>query len=232
MTPAASRLTPCFADIVRPRLPADARGWFDATVAGGAVIDHERFSLAFDQAPRRLGRVTVSLDGEERTSLGALGLGHLVDGWRLDEMVRAAWLLRAADVLAPDAFERLVEGTWRRGDSLVAQVVLKTLPMLPRPERFLVLALEGARSSLRLVFEALARDNEYPATHFHEVHFNELVLKAVGADIAPDRIVGLHGRMNRELVRLTRAHVALRRAAGRAVPAALDRFSAAVGSAA
>ena len=232
MMPAASGLSPCIADIVRRRLPVDARGWFDAAVAGGAVVDHERFSLAFDEAPRRLGRVPVSFGGEERASLRVLGLGHTVDGWRLDEMVRVAWLLRAADVLAPEALERLVEGTWRRGDSLVAQVVLKALPMLPVPERFLVLALEGARSSLRLVFEALARDNGYPATHFHEVHFNELVLKAIGADIAPDRIVGLQGRMNPELARLARAHVALRRAAGRAVPAALDRLSAGADSAA
>jgi hypothetical protein len=215
--------------IVRPRLSGDGRAWFEAAVAGEAVVDHEHFWLTFGQAPRRLGRVAVSLAGDERASLGALGLGHTLDGWRLDELVRVAWLLSAADVLAPGAFERLVEATWRRGDSLVARVVLKALPLLPRPERFLILALEGARSSLRLVFEALARDNAYPATYFHEVHFNQLVVRAVAADLPLDRIVGVRERVNPELVRLTRAHVALRRAAGRAVPAALDRFSAAAG---
>lgn len=232
MIRAASPLSSCFADVVGVRVPGDARPWLEALVGGGAACDPERFWLAFSEVPRRLGGGRVWLGEDERTRLEALGLGHALEGWRLDEMARVAGLLDAAETLGPDAFERLVGGVWCRGDSLVARAVLKALPMLPVPERFLGLALEGARSSLRLVLEALAGDNAYPATQFHEVHFNQLVVKAIAADIPLERIVGVRARLNPELLRLTRAHVALRRASGRSVPAALDRFAAGAGSAA
>lgn len=232
MAPVSSGLFACLVDIVTGRLPDGARRWFEATVMDDAVVNPERFALAFAAAPRWLGRIPVSVAGEERARLRAFRPGPVPDGWRLDELARVTWLLGAAEALAPDALERRVETTWRRGDSLVAQAVLKALPLLPRAERFLVVALEGSRSSLRSVFEALARDNPYPATHFHEVHFNQIVVKAIAADIPPERIVGIQTRMNPELLRLTRAHIALRRASGRSVPAALQRFAAGTGSAA
>ena len=224
MMPDASRLAACVATIVGRRLPAAPRLWFEAAIAGGAEADGER--TVFEQMSRRLGRLPVRLGAEERAWLGALAPGHALDGWRLDEAGRLAWLLRAAGTLAPDAFEDLVEATWRRGDSLVARTVLKALPMLPRPARFLAVALQGARSSLRSVFEAIACDNPYAAAHFHEVHFNELVVKAAAADVPLDRLLGLPDRVNPELRRLAHAHVAVRRAAGRAVPAAVVRLAA------
>lgn len=232
MASASPGLCACLIDIVRARLSDSARGWFEAAVADEAVVDPERFELALVMAPRRLGRLPVLLDPDERRRLCAFDPGPAPDGWRLDQLARVAWLVGAAAALAPEALDERVEATWRRGDSLVAQAVLRALPWLPRPERFLAVALEGARSSLRPVFEALACDNQYPATQFHEVHFNEVVVKAIAADIAPERILGLGARMNAELRRLTRAHVALRRASGRSVPVALQRFAAAIGSAA
>lgn len=230
MTPPAPRLSRCLAEIVGRRLPPGARGWFENVVAEAG--DPDRFRLAFGEAPRRLGRVPVTLDGPERGGLETAGLAGGLEGWRLDETARAALLLETVDALPPAALDRLVETTWRRGDSLAARAVLRTLPLLPAPARFLGVALEGARSSLQLVFEAIACGNPYPAAHFHEVHFNDLVLKAVAADLRHDRIVGLHARVNPELLRLVRAHVALRRAAGRQVPAALGRFAAGPGAAA
>lgn len=232
MAPASPRLFACLVEIVEARLPDGVRPWFEAAVVEEAVIDPERFGLAFAAAPRRLGRMPVSVDGDERRRLFAFGPAAAPDGWRLDQLARVAWLVGAADALPPEALERRVEVTWRRGDSLVAQAVLRALPLLPRPERFLALALEGGRSSLRPVLEALACDNPFPAAQFHEVHFNEIVVKAIAADIAPERIVGIQARMNADLLRLTRAHVALRRASGRSVPAPLQRFAAGIGSAA
>lgn len=223
---------PCLANVVRTRLSEPERSWFETTVVTEAIVDPRSFRLAFDQAPRRLGRAPIAAGSHERSRLRALGLGHVPGGWRLDEVARVAWLLGAAGALAPDALERRVETTWRHGDSLVAQAVLKALPLLPRAERFLVVALEGARSSLRIVLEALVRDNPYPATHFHDVHFNDVVVRAVAADIPPDRIPGLQGRMNPELLWLARAHVAHRRASRRSVPAALDRLAVGAGCAA
>jgi hypothetical protein len=228
MTPDPSRLAPCVATIVGRRLPETCRLWFEAVLAdvadGGATV--------FEEMSRRLGRLSVRLGAEERTWLGALAPGHTVDGWRLDEVGRLAWLLRAAGTLAPGTFEDLVETTWRRGDSLGARAVLKALPLLPRPARFLAVALQGARSSLRPVLEAIACDNPYAAAHFHEVHFNQLVVKAVAADIPLDRLRGLPERVNPELRRLAHAHVAVRRAAGRTVPAAVVRLAAGTGDAA
>ena len=72
------------------------------------------------------------------------------------------------------------------------------------------------------MFEALACENPYPAAHFPERNFNQMVLKALFNSIELSRIDGLSGRRNAELSRMARDYAAERRAAGRAVPADID----------
>ena len=127
------------------------------------------------------------------------------------------------------SFDVSVIGT-RRPD--LSPDVAFLLPLLPHPERFLTSALDAGRSMTRPVFEALACDNPYPAVHFHEIHFNPMVMKALAADLSLDRVVGLSGRVTAELMRLTRAYIAERRASGRMVPTEVWRLTAEAWSAA
>ena len=71
------------------------------------------------------------------------------------------------------------------------------------------------------IFEAIACENPYPARHFPELNFNQMVLKAAFNGVALARVVGLSSRLNAELARMASDYASERRAAGRSVPADL-----------
>jgi hypothetical protein len=218
-------------DIARRRVPAKAREWFDAEIAGlAAAGEPRRFVAAFVAAARHAGRIPIALDADESAALRALGLTWSLDAWQADEIVRVALLLVAAARLSREGLDDLVERCYRHGDGRERQAVLRALPLLPHPERFLTLALDACRSTTRPVFEALACDNPYPAAHLHEIHFNPMVMKALAADLSLDRIVSLGTRVTADLMRLARDYVAERRASGCSVPADAWRLTAEVWS--
>jgi hypothetical protein len=99
---------------------------------------------------------------------------------------------------------------------------LHTLPLLPKAERFVELAIEACRTHVQSVFEAIACENPYPARFFPEANFNQLVLKAFFTGVSVHRIEGLRERRTAELIRMVHAYASERRAAGRSVPADLD----------
>lgn len=207
-------------DLVHPTLGADGRAWLQASVAGlGAPLDREGFATTFTAAARRVGRAVPAPSAEALARLRAGGVTWSVESWELDDLTRAALLLRAAAALSPGAFEALVEETYRHGDSRERQAVLRTLALLPAPERFLPLAIEACRTSIQPLFEAIACENPYPAAHFPEPNFNQMVLKALFTGVALRRIRGLGDRITPELARMAADYASERRAAGRSVPA-------------
>ena len=220
-------LAAAFVDLAQRRVRVDARAWLEQALAGAAGGDAGGVAGAFASAARHLRRGALALDAAERAVLGALGVDWPLDGWQTDELGRVALLLDTAHRVAAVDLDRLVESLWARGDNRERQAVVRALPLLPAPERWLVVALEAARSSVRPLFEAIACDNPYPATRFHEVHFNELVLKCLGADLPLERVVGLGGRATSALTREVAAYACARRAAGRSIRPELWRFAAA-----
>src|SRR5690606_31029984 len=105
------------------------------------------------------------------------------------------------------------------GGELGEQVsFLRTLALLPEPGRFQGVAVSACRTNATEVFEAIACENAYPAAHFPQLNFNQLVMKAVFMEVELRRVVGLSSRVDRELVRMARDFESERRAAGRAVP--------------
>jgi hypothetical protein len=154
----------------------------------------------------------------ETARLEATGVTWPVASWGLDGLVRAGLLLHAAAGLPPGELEVLVEECFLGGDTRERQAVLRTLPLLPDPERFVALGVDACRTSVQPVFEAIACENPYPARYFPEASFNQMVLKAVFIEVAVGRILGLEARITPELRRMAADYASERRAAGRSVP--------------
>jgi hypothetical protein len=210
---------------VQRRVRADARAWLEQSLRGAAAGDADHAVVAFAGAARHLGRRALALDPTERAAIAALDIDWSLDGWQTDELGRVALLLDIAHRVTAVELDGLVESLWARGDNRERQAVIRALPLLPAPERWLVVALEGARSSVRPLFEAIACDNPYPSTRFHEIHFNELVLKCLGADLPLARVVGLSARATGALTQDVATYAAARRAAGRSIRPELWRFA-------
>jgi hypothetical protein len=100
------------------------------------------------------------------------------------------------------------------------------------PEGFGELAVEACRTSTLSVFEAIACENPFAATHFAEPSFNQMVLKAVfnGVGASPHRRPR-EARHSPDLVRMAEDYAAERRAAGRSLPTWTSSFSAGTRSA-
>jgi hypothetical protein len=174
-------------------LPQATREWLQAVPGDDKVA----LLAAFSGAARRAGKAPIAIDG--------------CGTWGADEVARVALLVRAYPRIVPAEL-------WAHGDNRERQAVLKALPRLPDPAQFAALAIEACRTNVLTVFEAIACENPYPAEHFPELHYNQMVLKAAFNGVALARIVGLGVRRNHELSRMAADFAAERRAAGRPVP--------------
>ena len=196
----------------------------DATVDGTTAFDRIAFDIAFGAAGRRLGTEPL---GDARTLVDATGASWTIASWGVDEAARALLVVRALDHLPDDVQVDWLDALYRAGALRERQAILRVLPALPVPTRFLPIALDACRASTQPVFDAIACENPYPARHFPEASFNQLALKAVFTGVAVDRIVGLAGRRSPELARMASDFADERRAAGRPVPADLALLGAA-----
>jgi hypothetical protein len=220
MTVACSSLAAYLLDLVERRIPA-RRAWLREAAA---ATDARILETTFAETSRRIGAAPLVLDAAERAALAALGLDWSLQAWRIDDVARAAWLLLAAQQ-APADLEGFIDRRRRSGDTRQRAALLRALPLLPDARQWLAVALDARRGDVRAVLEALVCDNPYPATHFHEIHFDDLVLVALEADLPLARMVGLAARVTERLAAAAAGVAAARRAAGRRPPADLWRLS-------
>lgn len=212
-SPVADRI----ALVVARRSSREAGAWLSAQLAAAPAQSAVEFATAFAAAGRRLGTAPLPLLGEEP----ALSLA--LDGRGQDEAARAALLLARLGTRGDDA---LVKDLFYKGGAREKAAVLRALPLATRPDRFLEVAVEAVRSSVQTIFEAIACENPYPADHFSDEAFNQLVLKALFTEARVARIVGLSRRAGPELARMVQGYADERRAAGRKVPEDLDAVRA------
>ena len=184
-------------------LSADAAAWLRDQKAKVAAGDQRALFLAFGLAPRKVGKADLPADR--------------LPGWSVDQAARIS-LLRAFPTddeprwLA--AFDALADAAEVR--ELIA--LYQGLSALPFPHALADRAADGLRTNVKGVFEAIAHRNPFPAEHFTDARWNQMVLKAlfIGSSLAP--ILGLRERMNDDLAGMLRDYAAERRAAGRPVP--------------
>jgi hypothetical protein len=201
-------------DLLALRVPETGGAWVAALTDAGAGA---RFTADFAAATRRAGQAPLALDATARDRLRGAGVDWPLDAWGADDLARVTMLAHAADRLPPDALAALVDDANAHGDTDERRAVLLALPLLPDAARFVPLAVDACRTNVRPLFEAIACDNPFPARHFPEAAFNQLVLKAIFLDVPLVRVVGLETRRSGELRRMAADYARERRAAGRTV---------------
>jgi hypothetical protein len=168
-----------------------ATRWLQAIVGTSTFQD-----AAFHEAYAGAGRRFASLAGQARACL----------------------LVHACIHLPAERHAAFVREVFRKGDNHERVALLRSLCLLPQPERFLETAIEACRTHVQDVFEAIACDNPYPAAHFPDLNFQQLVMKALFTHASLLRVQGWRDRVTSELQRMARDFAAERSAAGREVP--------------
>jgi hypothetical protein len=201
--------------VLTSRLPEEPASWFRQALhkvrAKGEATD--AFLIMWSGAGRRLGQAKIGAPSEDEQRLA-----FFPEGWGADELGRVLLLQAALGARLPEAHAALVNELYATGDLRERQAVLRALPHLPAPERFVAVGVEAVRNHAIPVVEAIACENTFPARHFSDEEFNQLVLKCLFSDVSLRRVRGLARRVTPELRRMVEAYANERRAAGRPVP--------------
>jgi hypothetical protein len=187
------------------------------------VIDPapSRFAAAFGPISRRLGKAELALDQADLAVARETCAGWQPVGLTVEQAARILLLLDIAKTQGQIAGRlKDLAATADLGE-LIA--IYKGLPLYPEPASLVSLAIEGLRTSVRAVFEAVAQNNPFPAEHFPQSSWNQMVLKALFIESALHPIAGLDKRWNIELARMLIDYANERRAADRPVTPELWR---------
>jgi hypothetical protein len=199
------------------RLTPTSREWLEGAAA---EIEQdaapERFCALFALAGRRIAKRRLDPSAEELARASALVPGLNLERWQLAEAARVLLLLghpAVESVRGPD----LVEDAFRYADVGELCALYRSLALLSQPERFRWRAGEGARSNMRVVFEATCTDTPYPRRYFDDLAWRQAVIKCIFIEAPLWRFHGLDDRLSDELARMALDLADERRSAGRHV---------------
>jgi hypothetical protein len=205
-------------------LQTDAAQWLDAEIERQrGAVDERRLGLALGSVGRRIGRAELSVPAADLAATEAVHRRWRPDTWSTDQAARVALVL-ATWTGEELSFAARVDRLCATGELTEHVACLKGFAVFPAPERLLNRAREAVRSSVQPLFEAIACQNPYPADHFDEAAYNQMIVKCVFLGVPIGTTVGLDERRNDDLVRMLRNLVSERNAAGRTVPESVHRY--------
>ncbi|MBM3991391.1 MAG: hypothetical protein FJ298_10360 [Planctomycetes bacterium] len=202
--------------LARRLTPQGAR-WFDAArgeIARG--VNNERFCALFSLGSRFAPRGLLQPSPDELQAALAVAPGWNPQRWTSLEALRVALVLSRADLAQPEAVAA-IEELFRYADMGELCAGYKLLAHLPGPERFVWRAGEGARSSMKAVYESACCDTSFPEQHFDAIAWRQAVIKALFIEAPLWRVGGVDRRLDAELARIALDLADERRSAGRDV---------------
>jgi hypothetical protein len=226
MIPISARTLDLLRQCLARTLPIEAAQWLDAEISRQReAVDERRLGIAIGLVGRRIGRAALAITAQDLVAAQSLHRCWQPDKWGTDEAARVALLLATWNT-DESAFADRIERLCVTGELNEHVACLKGFAVFPAPERLLGRAREAVRSSVQPLFEAMACGNPYPAAHFDEPAFNQMVVKCVFSGVPIETIVGLDRRRNGDLMRMLRGLISERDAAKRMVPDAVHRYVA------
>lgn len=170
----------------------------------------------FSSIPRRLGKDDLDLTPDMLAEAETSCAGWDPKNWSVDQAARSLLLL-VVPSKDKDEYQRSLHPLFDNADVNELIALNQSLPLLPHPELHLGQAINGIRSNITAVFNAVALNNPYPAQYFDELAWNQLVLKSLFIDSPLHQIQGLDQRANVKLARMLSDYAHERWAAGRSV---------------
>ncbi|MFC5626586.1 EboA domain-containing protein [Algoriphagus winogradskyi] len=174
-----------------------------------------KFFLAFSQASRFFKKEKLTLSQDKLAQANELATGFQPEHW--DELQTARTVLMLSYPQEKVAWFAAMNQLFETADMHEHQALFAALPLMPFQEDLIPRAIDGLRTNISLVFDAIALNNPFPAKYFPEANWNQMVLKAIFMQRPLYRIQGLEGRRNLALAAIARDFAHERWAAGREV---------------
>jgi hypothetical protein len=190
-------------------------------IASGAP--RRTFYTSFSAVPRYIDKHALDLSEADRTAADEARTGWQPAGWSATQAGRTLIVLSLPHE-DREAYLETLDRVFTHADVGESVALYQALPLLPYPEAHRDRAAEGVRSNMTSVLEAVAHRNPYPAEHFADSAWNQMVLKLLfeGSPLYP--VYHLDERANPKLARMLIDYVHERWAADRSVPPELWRL--------
>ena len=209
-------------DQVSSLLDEAALTWLENSLSSVAVGDRRALATAFSLAPRKVGKASLCPAGANSQRADAIDPGWNFSAWSVDQAARTLLLL-AFPSNDKAQYRQAIIQLLDYADISERVALYQSLPILPHAESFTAQAIEGVRSSMTAVFEAIALRNPYPKIYFDQLAWNQMVLKALFEGSPLYLIDGLDDRANADLAAMLVAYAHERWSAGRSVSPELWR---------
>jgi hypothetical protein len=181
-----------------------------------------KFFLAFSQASRYFKKLPIVLSEDQKQKASELVAGFDPSLWDLLQTARTILLLQFSQEEA--VWFKAINQLFETGDMHEQQALYSALPIMPFSEDLLPRAIDGCRTNMTVIFDAIALNNPFPANYFPEANWNQMVLKAVFMQRPLYRIQKLEERRNLPLANIASDFAHERWAAGRPVMAEIWRL--------
>ena len=187
-------------EILRRTASGEAMDWLEKECAAQRVNFVQRsFYYAFSGVSRRFDKKGgLELRDEDGASLGAEIPGFMIEGWDQFRLGRVILLLVLAEQ-SEEVFTETLGKLLGTADLREQGAIYSALPLYPRGETLVEMATDGLRTNIVDVFDSIALGNPFPAQHFSEEAWNQMLLKALFISRPVYRSVGVDDRANAKL---------------------------------
>jgi len=207
-------------DLLNASAPPEAAAWLrDRIAEQEAHFSRRPFYYAFSGVSRHFPkRGGVAIAPGQAEALRAKLPGFTVENWDLYRLARVL-LLFALAKQEKSVFLETIAALLNTADLREQAAIYSAYSLLPFQEDLVESATDGLRSNIVDVFDSIALNNPFPAAHFTDAAWNQMVLKALFIGRPLYRITGLDSRRNAGLAAAISYLAHERWAAGRSLPA-------------
>lgn len=212
--------------IVRENISSVSYGWLqERMVAMNPQNEPLQLQLCFTAISRKIEKKTVQIYPEQEKIISDLIHGFFIKGWTVHRLCRTLVLLNVNKEYK-EQYCTTIESLFVNAEMNERADLFAALPIFAFPEYWVKFCVEGIRSNIGVVQEAIMYNNPFPAKYLEEAAWNQLVLKAFFTEKDIKLIRGIDERANAPLASTLIDYAMERRAAKRSVNIQLWRLVA------
>lgn len=192
--------------------------WLTSKLA--ASPEAPSFYLTFGLIGKKIANIPAQIGQKTEALFKAINPDFSADQFRLDELCRLLLLLH----LDSDRNHELISTLIGSSDRKEQITIFKSLQYLENAGDFTMEMIDGLRTNMVDVFDAISQYNSFPVRFFHSGAWNQMVLKSIFMERPIYKIQGVDAKRNQKLADTLHDFVHERWSAGRNVHPELWRL--------
>ena len=193
------------------------KNWFNQKLH--TIKSDQEFFISFALVNKKIPRDHLRPTLEQVKNFYRINSEFSIDNWTLDQLCRLS-LLMNYPMLNLQNLSKLVSVA----DTQEQITIYKSIFYLENPSQYSPLVVDGIRTNIIDIFDAIALKNLYPTKYFSENQWNQMVLKAIFMERPIYQIMDIDLRKNEKLANILFDYARERWAASRHVTPELWRM--------